>query len=238
MGETITGNIDRLAAPPSRSADTAAGGSTPRKQASGDRSTSAAAAGRTPAAAGSGSTPAGTAAGAAEEKKVSGLAAVTPPPVPETPKKKQRKPRQPKKQETPSSFNADQITALIVSLSSIFATREGLEMFVISEMEARQIANPLANMIEKSEQLKGLSEHADGIALVTACVVIMLPRVMLYMDAQKQKKIKAAGGAKLVRTDTDERKSNANSRSTDRAVAHDTENDGNSIFAAMPSIAY
>lgn len=175
-----------------------------------DRNSAAAGAGtRTPA-------PARTADGTAgagktqEEKKPAGLAVLTEaPPVPEAPKKQQRKKRTPKKKDEPTSFNAQQITALIVSISSIFASREGLEMFALSELEAQQIATPLANIIAKNEKLSGVSEHADAIALVTACFVVMVPRLKLYFDAQKQKKIKAAGGVRLVDNRKDEKRESA-----------------------------
>ena len=235
MGETITGNINRLAEPPKSSPNPGTGGSAPGKQASRNSSSPAPGTGNAPAA-GSGTPAGGKTAGTAEEKKVSGLASVTPPPVPETPKKKQRKPRQ-KKQETPSSFNADQITALIVSMSSIVASRPGLDMFAISDMEAKQIATPLSNMIAKSEQLKQLSEHADALALVTACIVVMAPRIMLYLDAQKQKKLNAAGGVKLVRTDNENRKNDGSSSKSDRPAPRKPENDVSGLYAAMPPIS-
>ena len=235
MGEELNRNDKRPPEPPKRNSLPGGPGSSPGKSANRNPDAAAAGTGRTPAAAASGT---GTGTGKAEEKeKLSGLAAVTPPPVPETPKKKQtRQPRQTKKQE-PTSFNAEQLTALIVSLSSIVASRPGLDMFAISAPEAQQIATPLSNMIAKSESLKGLSEHADAIALVTACFVIMLPRVMLYFDAQKAKQAKAAGGVKLVRTDTEKGKAVADSRKHDGTVAPAVQNDVSSIYAQLPAIA-
>jgi len=240
MGKELTGQLASPPAAPSGNSLPAApaGGSAPSKQTRGDRTPAAAAAGRTPAATASGNTPAGTAAGKTAEKAQSvGLASVTPPPVPEAPKKKQqRKPRQ-KKQEQPTSFNAQQISALIVSVSAIAASRPDLEMFAISEMEAMQIATPLANMIAKNENLAGLGEHADAIALVTAAFVIMAPRLMIYFDRQKEKKLKAAGGMKLVRTDTQKATGNGDSGKAARSAPAPSEIDGNSIYAAMPPIA-
>ena len=239
MGKELTGQLASPPAAPSGNSLPAApaGESAPRKQTRGDRTPAAAAAGRTPAAAASGNTPAGTAAGKTAEKAQSvGLASVTPPPVPDAPKKKQRNPRQ-KKQEAPTSFNASQISALIVSVSAIAASRPDMDMFLITENEAMQIATPLANMIAKNENLAGLGEHADAIALVTASFVIMCPRLMLYFDKQKQKKIQAAGGVKLVRTDTQKAAGNGDSRKAARPTPAPSEIDGYGIFAAMPPIA-
>lgn len=181
---------------------------------------------------------AGTGAGKAEEKKTAGLAVLTDaPPVPDTPKKQRKRKAPAKKKDEPQSFNAQQITALIVSISSIFASREGLEMFTLSELEAQQIATPLANIIAKNEKFSGVSEHADAIALVTACFVVMIPRFMLYFDAQKQKKLKAAGGVKLVDNRKNEKRESAGGAgksagvSTPQPAANDF-----SISASIPSI--
>ena len=240
MGKEFTGN---LASPPAAVSGTSlpaapTGGSPAPQSTRGNSSPAAAATGRTPAASGSANTPSGTgAAKAAEEKKSVGLASVNPPPVPEAPKKKQqRKPRQ-KKQEQPTSFNAQQISALIVSVSAIAASRPDMEMFAISEVEAMQIATPLANMIAKNENLAGLGEHADAIALVTAAFVIVAPRLMLYFDKQKQKKLQANGGLKLVRTDTQAAAGNGDNGKTARTAPAPAETNDFGIFAAMPPIA-
>lgn len=205
-----------------------------------DRNSAAAGTAARPAAAAAGSgAAAGAGSGAAEKEKFSGLAPVTDtPPIPEAPKKKQRKPRtNTKKKEDNTSFNADQITALIVSLSSIFASRQGLEMFAITDIEARQIATPLSNIIAKNEKLNGMSEHADAIALVTACIVVMAPRFMLFFETQKQKKLKAAGGMKIVDKRKDEnRESKGNDRKPTGTGSRSTENDVDGIFTSIPAI--
>lgn len=232
MGEEVARNNGRPPEPPKRS--TNPGGPAPKST---DRNPDAqgTGTGRTPKTGTSGN---GTAAGTGTPEKTQpvGLAAVTPPPVPDAPKKKQtRKPKQ-KKQE-PASFNAEQISALIVSISSIVAARPGLTMFAISKMEADQIATPLANMIAKSEALKGLSEHADAVALVSACFVVMIPRVMMYFDAQKEKQKAAAGGVKLVRTDTEKAKAPRDNRNHAANSAPAVQNDVSSLYAQLPSIA-
>lgn len=140
----------------------------------------------------------------AEEKRgaeTEKLPVLSPVPVPEKPKKgtTKKEPRKPRKKKTEPTFGGDQLSALIVTISAIIASREGFEMFALSEIEAKQIAEPLANMIAKSEQLSKVSEHADAVALVTACIVIFVPRLMLYLDQQKKNKRKER--PKLVRTD-------------------------------------
>lgn len=239
MGEDLTRNAVGLAEPPKRNPNTGAApaGSAPGKSARGNSAPAAAAAGGTPAAAGSGSPAGGTGTAKAEEKKSVGLASVTPPPVPDTPKKKQRKSAK-KKAEPPVNFNAQQISALIVSISAIAAARPGMEMFMISEAEAMTVATPLSNMIAKNENLAVFAQHGDAIALVTACFVIMAPRLMLYFDAQKQKKLNAAGGLKIGNPDSQKRKIDGDNRKAPEHSAPAVSDDDNGIYAAMPSIAY
>ena len=179
----------------------------------------------------------GTRTGADPEKeKVSGLATVSTAPVPETPKKKQqRKPR--KKKEEPSTFNADQISALILSTSAILASRPGMEIWALRPEEATQLATPIANMVSKSEAMQNMGEYADAIALVTASLVIFAPRAMVYHDQQKQKKIQQNGGVKLVRTDK-----KAESRKGDGGANRPLPTDGKEpvpgILDAIPSTIF
>lgn len=198
MGQEFTGNNNRLAQPPKGNPDTGTPRPAPGKSTDGNSPSPATGTGTpAPARTTDGTKTGGT--GTQKEKILPGVAPVKvdTPPLPETPKKRQtRKPRA-KKKEEPQSFNAQQITALIVSISSIVASRPGLEMFSISEMEALQIATPLANMIAKNENLAVIGEHADAVALVTACMVIMAPRLILYFDSQKKKKENANGGVRL-----------------------------------------
>ena len=118
-------------------------------------------------------------------------------PAPEPPKKKQTRTKKPKKKEQ-TEFSADQISALILSASAIIGSRPGLEVWTLRPDEATQLANPIANMIEKSEKLKAMSEHADAISLVTASLVIFAPRMLIYNDQQKKKKLEQTGGVKIV----------------------------------------
>ena len=229
MGAEFAKNTGGLAKPPVRSVE-AAGADTDNR-AAGNPDTRTAATRPATRAAGSG---AGAGAGKAEEEKSrSKLATVNEAvPAPEAPKKRQtRKPR--KKKDSGTSFNAEQISALIVSVSAIVASREGFEMFALSKVEADQIATPLANMIAKSEKLGQLGEHADAVALVTACIVIFAPRIMLCFDAQKEKAKRKKEGVKIVR---EEKPSNDGDRKHARNDAAHTKNDAYSISAAIPSI--
>lgn len=175
--------------------------------------------------------------GTPQKEKVSGLAPVTTGvPAPETPKKKQqRKPR--KKKEEPTSFNADQLSALILSTSVIIGSRPGMEVWTLRPEEATQLATPIANMVAKSEKMQNMGEYADAISLVTASLVIFAPRAVVYHDQKKQKKIQQNGGVKLVRTDK-EGKGGESSKRTDRPDAPHGEKPSSGILDAIPSTIF
>lgn len=182
--------------------------------------------------------------GKTEEKKSvqSGLLDVTETaPTPEPPKKKQVRKKKPakKKVEEKPAFDSSQLSALIVSFSTIIASRPNLEMFALSPMEAEQIATPLSNIFAKSEKLSAVSEHSDAIALVTACLIIMLPRVMMYLDVKKQKKLKANGGVKIAdnrNSDNEKGKGAGSDRKASRPATENKQNDADGILASIPAL--
>ena len=196
MGEEITRKPVQSPGQNQRSADPRPGTGTRPEGTGGNSGTPAPGTG-TPAPAGTGT---GHRAGTqAEEKKSAGLSSVTPAaPVPEAPKKQTKRKKSAPKKKAPDSFNAEQISALIMSASAIVASRPGMEVFMLRPEEANQLATPLANMIEKSEKLQSLGEHADALSLVTASLVIFAPRVLVYSDQQKKKKLERNGGVQLV----------------------------------------
>lgn len=236
MGAELARNAKRTAEQIKGSTDTRAEGNEKRSNAdprpAGDPAGSTAS-GR-PAA-----PPRRTGAEAEKEKGLSGLASLSESvPVPAEPqKKKKRAPRKKKQEQTAAS--AEQISAFLLATSQIVGSREGMEVFKLQPEETMQLATPIANMIEKSEKLQNLGEHADAISLVTASLIIFAPRVMIYTEQQKQKKIKKAGGVKLV----DQRKGKKPEKTEGRGSvgkpdeprpAH-AENNAPSIYDAIPS---
>ena len=120
-------------------------------------------------------------------------------PVPAEPqKKKKRTPK--KKKEEPQNFNADQISTLILTASGIVASRPDMGIWQLQQEEAMQLAQPIANMIEKSEVMQKMGEHTDAVALVTAALVIFTPRVIAQAAVSKEKKKTKNGGVVLVDT--------------------------------------
>lgn len=194
MGEKLAGNneqSERTVIPERNPSRPTAGNSSTPTSGTGN------AGGNSPAN-GTGKPTAGTAP--EKEEKLSGLAPVKEtPPTPENPKKAQKRKSKPKKKEPEPSFNADQLSALILSMSAIVGSRPGMEVWMLRPEEAKQLATPISNMVQKSEKLSQLSEHADAMALVSASLVIFAPRAVVFYDQQKKKKIERNGGVQLVR---------------------------------------
>lgn len=107
--------------------------------------------------------------------------------IPSTEEKPKRG-RKSKKSLSNDTLTAEQFSALIVSVSAMIASRDGMQHWMITDSEAQQIAKPLSNIIAKSESLKSLGEHADAFALITACIMIFAPRLIITMQTKKKKK--------------------------------------------------
>lgn len=239
MGAETTIDTGRLAPPPGGNPQTKRPrtGTERPKQALGNSGTPATGTGKP-----TGTDPSRPRTGEAEKAPVPGLADVTVAPAPAEPQKKQRrKPATKKKQKDEGPATADQIQALILTASTIVATRPGCEVWALKPEEANQLATPIANMIAKSEHLKNLGEHADAIALVTASVMIFGPRTYIYLAQQKAKKIQQSGGVQLVRGKKPEPEKRKDAGSRERPAEHgpaDGEKPVTSIHDTIPGTIF
>lgn len=161
-------------------------------------------------------------------------------PTPEEPKKKRKYTKRVKPEEKQQTFNSEQLTGLIVAISSMVASRKGFEHWLISETEAKQIAEPLSNIIEKSNNLKVLGEHADAFALVTACLMIFTPRLIMTLQANKikkgVKKTNANGNKPNNDRQNNDRQSADSNKQISRKDAPSPANDVSTIFDTISAI--
>ena len=100
----------------------------------------------------------------------------------------------------PETFNAQQLTSLLVTLSTVLAARPGFEHWKLSEMEAKQIVEPLCNIIKNSTNIEDLGKYADHIALTIACVTIILPRAIVTLQQMAKEKKAKKEVIKVVKT--------------------------------------
>lgn len=133
---------------------------------------------------------------------------------------------------------ADQLSVLLVTLSAIAAARPGWEHWAITAEEAKSIAIPLCDMIEKSEAFSKVAEHSEALALVAAVTVVVLPRVMITVTQQKEKSDKKKLAQKGVTiTDEQVRKIDADNRANVTDNANNGKDDGSSLYSAIPPLA-
>lgn len=96
----------------------------------------------------------------------------------------------------PVLINASMISGLLGALSTIVASRPNMEIWKLSDEEIKTVAEPLTNIIQKSEQLSKIAEHTDAIALTIAVTTIAVPRVIYMSNQAKQKKEVLKNGQK------------------------------------------
>lgn len=82
----------------------------------------------------------------------------------------------------------EEITALLVGVFGLVALKAG-EHWVIDETEAKQISQPLVNILKKINIMEEVSNVSDGMMLVLAVGILTIPRIMISIDIAKTKKI-------------------------------------------------
>lgn len=107
--------------------------------------------------------------------------------VPETEEKKTKKKRTPKKKEPAKKVKSADISNLLIAVSGMIAARPDQAHWIMTQEEADSIAEPLSNIIEKSEVFSKIAEHSDGLALATACITVFAPKAMISVTNYKQK---------------------------------------------------
>lgn len=125
----------------------------------------------------------GTDGGKTEKTKPAELAILneeTPPEV------KQGKPkRKPKKKTAPPQ--TDSLNTLILTGSTIIASRQGWEHWQLSPEEVQSISTPLMGVLNDCGLLEKVTENSNALALVTACAMVFTPRVIISVQKSKKK---------------------------------------------------
>ena len=181
--------------------------------------------------------------GTTEKEKSTGLALVNPQteessvPTPKKASKPRKRTTKKTAKKNDEAFNSEQITALIMTTSAILSTSERGKFFALTEIEAKQIAEPLAKLIANNDSLKSLGEHSDSIALVMACFMIFAPRVFMWLQYEKaHKKPKGLEVKTIKGVKPNERKTERNNNGNNSGTASNGTNDSENVLASMPSI--
>lgn len=88
-----------------------------------------------------------------------------------------------------AGLTGSNLAGIIKALSDIIGNREGYELWKLDDKECEQLAEPLAKVIARSSYLEDVTnEYGDVIALVIAMGTIIIPRLILQMKINNDKK--------------------------------------------------
>ena len=145
-------------------------------------------------------------------------------PIAEEKPKRKRTPRKKK-----TTVDSEAVEKLLLTVSSIVATRKGCEHWQLTKQECKTIAEPLVEVMDKYDISKTFADNAPEIALAVACISVATPRVMISAQKRKVRKDDGMGGKAEIgsagkRLD-ENRKSKPIGRKDDGKSSTDTKND-------------
>ena len=214
--------------------------STERKQGTGTNpSPESSAEGRTAGTgAGTGNNNSGAGTGTTEKEKISGLASVEQSETVPVPKKARKKRTVKKKtSKNDEAFNAEQITALLMTVSAICSTTERGRIFALSEIECKQLAEPLSKIIANNDSMKSIAEHSDSVALAMTCFMIFAPKIFVWLQYEKaHRKPKGLEVKTIKGVKENARKATGNSGTDSAGATTNSADHGENVSAVLPSI--
>lgn len=137
--------------------------------------------------------------------------------------------QKPKKVNTKKSkevIETSQIETLIKTLSVMVSSRAGQEHWMLLDSEVKAISEPLTNILKDSNAFNSISEHSNAVALVIACITIILPRTIKSITDISKKKKKEKEVKKNVELRGSQRKNISNVKRDDRSISANGANSG------------
>ena len=142
-----------------------------------------------------------------------------------------QKPKKVNSKKTKDVIDTNQIETLIKTISVMVSSRPGQEHWMLLDSEVKAIAEPLTNILKDSNAFNSISEHSNAVALVIACITIILPRTIKSITDISKKKKKEKEVLKNDKPRTSERKNNSNDkRNNGNVTAYDKNNGSNAIW--------
>ena len=142
-----------------------------------------------------------------------------------------QKPKKVNTKKTKEVIETSQIETLIKTLSVMVSSRQGQEHWLLLDSEVKAISEPLTNILKDSNAFSSISEHSNAVALVVACITIILPRTIKSITDINKKKKKEKEVKKNVELRGSQRKNISNVKGNDRSIpANDKNNGTNAIW--------
>ena len=142
-----------------------------------------------------------------------------------------QKPKKVNTKKTKEVIDTTQIETLIKTISVMVSSRQGQEHWLLLDSEVKALAEPLTNILKDSNAFNSISEHSNAVALVIACITIILPRTIKSITDISKKKKKEKEVKKNVELRGSQRKNITNDkRNNGNTTANDTHNGTNAIW--------
>ena len=142
-----------------------------------------------------------------------------------------QKPKKVNTKKAKEVIDTNQIETLIKTISVMVSSRQGQEHWLLLDSEVKAIAEPLTNILKDSNAFSSISEHSNAVALVIACITIILPRTIKSITDISKKKKKEKEVKKNVELRGSQRKNITNDkRNNGNTTANDKNNGSNAIW--------
>ena len=142
-----------------------------------------------------------------------------------------QKPKKVNTKKAKEVIETSQIETLIKTMSVMVSSRQGQEHWLLLDSEVKAIAEPLTNILKDSNAFNSISEHSNAVALVIACITIILPRTIKSVTDISKKKKKEKEVKKNVELRGSKTKNITNDkRNNGNTTANDTHNGTNAIW--------
>ena len=137
-----------------------------------------------------------------------------------------QKPKKVNSKKTKEVIDTNQIETLIKTISVMMSSRQGQEHWLLLDSEVKAIAEPLTNILKDSNAFSSISEHSNAVALVIACITIILPRTIKSVTDINAKKKKKREVLKNVELRGSQRKNNSNDKGNNGNTSANGANSG------------
>ena len=137
--------------------------------------------------------------------------------------------QKPKKVNTKKSkevIDTNQIETLIKTISVMVSSRPGQEHWLLLDSEVKALSEPLTNILKDSNAFSSISEHSNAVALVIACITIILPRTIKSITDVSKKKKKEKEVKKNVELRGSKTKNISDAKRNDRSISANDKNNG------------
>ena len=142
-----------------------------------------------------------------------------------------QKPKKVNTKKTKDVIDTTQIETLIKTISVMVSSRPGQEHWMLLDSEVKALAEPLTNILKDSNAFSSISEHSNAVALVIACITIILPRTIKSVTDLSKKKKKEKEVKKNVELRGSKTKNISDAKRNDRNIsANDKNNGSNAIW--------